>query len=291
MSASSTQLPSASTLITKRPTRPRANATAPTVEKPEEYTDEMCFPSFFYEMEDPSAALTYKCDIHGLFGDNLITFENPSAHDKKKSIRKLLALSDTKQKTDNLTAEQYRNIADELNRLVAHSVNFGSSFMRIFHKVTKLSLIALTQMRHMAQPLALDRTVASHPRLQTLNLFNTGFFVDVGHAFTKMCICIDSMKTNTRKVISDERYNKLIHASGAYLATFPLKIEVLREGIPSGWQLHPDTNTPLTDFEIQEQNNRINSDFLFLCIGILVTAKQEETARQSITRALVFCDT
>jgi hypothetical protein len=286
----STRLPAISRPTKRRPEKQAVEAHAVAAVESEPEFEQLSVPPTRMAAPTPISCLTHAFDVYELFGDGIQTFSSASVYEKKKSLRKLMNASGmgTVTKTDNLTKESVAVILGETERLVKHLWGGEEAFLTLFAKITGLRITShLNTVFSLCHLLLLDRSVTAHIRLASLGMFDTGFLVENGQFLAKMVINADAMRRGVRKVGADDRYRRLLDTASVHIARQALTTELLRAAIPAGWRLHADTNTPLTDREVEEQNSRIAGEFLFLAVGLLQALSLEQQAILTINKVLL----
>lgn len=243
-------------------------------------------PDFLYATLDPYAAFTTQFDLNQCFSDKILTFVNPDAHDKKKSLRRITTVSEAQESAENLSPEAIARILGEVKRIMKHSFECTDMFLSFFYRVTRVKRHLLGYLSGVVSKLSVDRTVSTHPRLLSLRLFDTSYLIELGQMTARSVCLIQSMQMRQRRIAGEARFNALLDAAKTQLSLLPFSAEAFRTAMPTGWQLHPDTNTPLTEKEIEQQNDRIRGDFTFLCVGLLVALGFNQSAENTIVSLL-----
>jgi hypothetical protein len=283
--SSVTALPKVKRPVDRKRTPKDAPAPAPEPEHVD--TLETAIPACLETAPDPQSCLTHEFSADALFGDIVDTSTLSPAFEKKNTLRKLMDMTTT-DKPEALSREARTAIIRETERLVRHITVGTDAFISLFAKVTAVrDTRLLSDLYYTCTPLLLDYTVSAHPRLQQFGMFNVAFLIENGKLLARLAINSQAMHLKWRKHGADNRYRALVDAAAGYLARQPLGIHVLRAGVPTAWHLHADTNTPLTERQIEEQNIRINGEFVFLCAGLLHEMRMEAHAIAMIHRILI----
>jgi hypothetical protein len=243
-------------------------------------------PVFLNAPPDPYTAFTSQFDLYQLFSTRILTFANSDVQDKKKSLRKVTVINDAEANEENLSKEAVASILGEVKRIMKHSLECVDTFLSFFYRVTKVDRHLLGYLSGIVPKFSVDRTVATHPRLISLRLFDTSYLIELGQLTARSVCLVQSLQMRQRRIAAEERFKGLLQVAGAQLSRMPFSAEAFRTAMPTGWQLHPDTNTPLSEREIEEQNNRIKGDFTFLCFGLLVALGFSKTAEDAVVALL-----
>jgi hypothetical protein len=275
--------------LTRPADRKRAPKAAPEPEPVKDTTPEWTHtvPAWLQAAPDPQSCLTHEFSADALFGDIIETSTLSPGFEKKNTLRKLMDMS-AAEKPETLTRETRTAIIRETERLVRHVTVGPDAFISLFAKVTGVrDTRLLSDLYYACMPLLLDYTVSAHVRLQQFGMFNVAFLIENGKMLARMVINAHAMKSQWRKLGADNRYRMLLEAAAGHLARQPLGTHVLRAGVPTPWHLHADTNTPLTERQIEEQHIRINGEFIFLCAGLLFEMRMQSHANAMIDRILI----
>jgi hypothetical protein len=273
----------------KRPEgRKRVEKASPAPPPYEDCTVEIEIEQFLRMAPDPIPLLTHCFSVDELFGGGIETYNNEAQFQKKNTLRKLMDMSGSSStKTESIGKEARALILAQTERLVSHVTNSPHSFTTLFARVTNMrSAVVLTEVYYVCPPLLLDHSVASHPRLCSLGLFDTAYLVENGKLLARTVINNVAMSANWRKSGADNRYKGLLEIAAAHIAKLPFSNALLDEAMPMAWTLHVDSNSALTDRQIEEQNLRIKGEFIFLCFGLLQAMKLREKAEAAVLSIL-----
>lgn len=243
----------------------------------------------------PHMALMLQFDVERLFSDALDAQEADDARSerasKTKSLRRLVGHSSkTKNSARRLERDACLAIQSESDRLCAFILEQDDAFVQLFICTLGRSVCAhaSAQIHTLAPFLMLDHSVTAHARLIKQRMFDTRLLVRVGDARLVEYVYRETAQLGYTSAHAERRLATI----KGYLASFVsarVSDSRLLHALPMGWRLHPQTHRALSEREIEEQEQRILTEFPLLIAGLLAYCGLNDWLAQFLRAILQEC--